>query len=192
MNEKLRSSPILQLGVIIMAVMATACVPLSGYFLFQKFLEARANAQWPAVPGVVTHAAVVPTGTALDRKYHAEVSYDYSVAGINHSGNRIRTSSQDWSDFSAARDELGTLAPNVPVMVHYDPADPSQCLLKPGVGFQELAFLYVPLIMLAFGMGMWWLLLGDFIRRKIRRISPPALPPTLPVQPPGADVGRWN
>jgi Protein of unknown function (DUF3592) len=176
-------SPIIRLRWIIVAIAFTVAAPVSGFFLTRIFLEARASAHWPAVPGVVTHAEVVPIGE-IKRKYRTEVSYQYAVAGVDRQGSRIRTSDGEWDSLDAARSALGTLATDARVMVYYDPADPSRSVLEAGVGFQETALLIVPIFMLAIGVFAWWLLIRDLSRRN----GPPPLPAHVsrPVR------GRWN
>jgi hypothetical protein len=183
MNGQKSFSPIIRVGMIVWGLLFSLGAPVSGYFLFRIFLQARANANWPAVPGLITHAGVVEIGE-FKPKYKTEVAYDYSVAGTAYTGNRIRTSDGEWDDRDGAIQALGSLATGARVMVHYDPADPSQSLLQPGVGFQEVAILIAPLIMLGIGGSLLWLVTRDIFRRR------EWIPPPLPI--PGGNAGWRN
>ncbi|MDB5174786.1 MAG: hypothetical protein JWN51_3559 [Phycisphaerales bacterium] len=184
MNGRKRFSPIIRLGLVVWGIGFTAGAPVSGYFLVRMLLHARANTNWSAVPGTVTSAAVVRSYSPLNPKYHTEVAYDYTVAGVDYKGGRIRTNDGDWDSFDSARRALGQLATGAQVMVHYDPADPSQSLLEPGAGYQEIAVLIAPVMMLAAGVLLWWLLLRDIFGRKT--------PPPLPAPVRGGNFGIRN
>lgn len=141
-------SPIVRFGYWLGAIILLASAPISGYFLLQVFLTARATAAWPTVPGEITRAEV----REVFGRYSADVSYTYTVAGRPYVGHRVRASDGDSELREAAEQAIEGLKPGGRVEVHYDPADPGRSVLQAGVGFQEKALLLVPLLMLALGI----------------------------------------
>ncbi|MHC5540007.1 DUF3592 domain-containing protein [Singulisphaera rosea] len=154
-------SPLVRFGRTLGAIIIIAAAPVSGYFLGQAFLTARASVNWPTVPGVLTQAKVRDPGIG---GFHADVVYIYTVAGRQFAGTRIRASDGEHKQREGAEQALRGLAPGQQVTVHYDPADPGRSLLQTGAGFQEYAQLFVPVGMLSYGI---YLLVS--LRRSRRR-----------------------
>ena len=77
---------------------------------------------WPTVDGTVVTSRLVSR-----RGWHADVRYEYSVAGILHRNNSVSL-----DVFSTARGEVARYEVGRHVAVHYDPADPGSSILEPG------------------------------------------------------------
>lgn len=135
--------------------------PVSGYFLTKVFLEARATVSWPSVTGMLTKAEVVGAGVG---RFRAAVAYSYRVGVVDFTGSRIRASDGDYDIRDGAVQELDGLIVGRPVAVYYNPSNPRQSVIHPGVGFQEYAPLFVPVVMLGIGIVGFWQL-----RRSRRR-----------------------
>ena len=142
------TSPIVRFGQWMMAIIFLVSGPVSGYFLFQIYLTARASAFWPSVPGTITQAEV---STSAVGRFRADVSYTYSVEGRPMFGNRVRASDGEFSVSDGAKQIIDGLAIGQQVDVHYDPSDPTRSLLQPGAGIQEHVLLVVPVVMLLIG-----------------------------------------
>ncbi len=148
MNDE--QSPIVRFGFAVGAFFCLVGGPISGYFLTMIFLEAQASGSWPAVSGTILKAEVGTTG--VDR-YFADVRYNYRVGANEFTGSRIRASDGEFDVRDGAEQAIRGLSVGQAIPVFYNPTDPKQALLKPGVGFQEYALLLVPFIM--FGFGVW-------------------------------------
>lgn len=144
-------SPIVQLGLLIFGGLLLLGAPVSGYFLGQIFLEAKASATWPPISGVITRAQVARTGTG---RYSPDVAYTYLVGGVAYEGTKVRASDGETNDSGSAARNIKGLTVGMTVPVHYNPADPSRSVLRTGVGFQEVALLVIPLLMATIGIGV--------------------------------------
>jgi hypothetical protein len=142
-------SPIVRFGSWMGAIIMLISAPVSGYFLFQIFLKAKASQDWPSVPGVITRAEVAGDETG---RYRADVSYTYSVGGRNLVGTRIRASDGEYNVRDGAVQAIQGLAKGQQINVYYDPSNPTYCLIQPGAGFQEYALLVVPAVMLGIAL----------------------------------------
>lgn len=88
---------------------------------------------FPRADGVVTHSGVrAERDDEGDLSYRLDIAYDYEVAGRRHTGTRysygeMGTNTSAWKRVSA-KYPVGAR-----VRVAYDPADPDESLLKPGL-----------------------------------------------------------
>lgn len=143
------SSPIVRFGRWFGAIVFAVSGPISGYFLFQIYLTARASQAWPSVPGEVTKCEV---GITDGGRYFADVAYTYTVGGREYLGNRIRASDGEYDAPGGAEQAIKGLAVGQPVMVHFDPAEPARSVIQTGAGFQEYALLLVPVLIFSLGI----------------------------------------
>lgn len=141
-------SPIVRFGIWMGALLMLISAPVSGYFLLQIFLKAKASQTWPSVPGVITKAEVADKFG----RFQADVSYTYTVDGRNLVGSRIRASDGEFNVRDGAVQALQGLAKGQQVNVYYDPSNPGYSLIQPGAGFQEYALLVVPFVMVGIGL----------------------------------------
>ena len=163
-------SPIVRVGLGLVAFIFILAAPVSGYFLTKIFLEASATAHWPSAMGVLTKAQVAETGVG---HYRADVAYSYRVGANDLAGSRVRVSDGEYNIRDGAVQAIDGLTVGQPVSVFYNPSNPQQSVLRPGVGFQEWALLFVPVLMLGIGVGCLCLLW-----RSRRRGRPPYFTPS--------------
>jgi len=126
--------------------------------------HAKASTSWPEAPGQITVSSIRTQVNKGKRTYWAEVDYEYTVDGAQHTGNTV--------SFGAARNSNRLLVEKVvdrypvgqAVKVHYDPASPDVSVLEPGVTFGA----YFGLILGGvFGViGAW--LVGAFLLKRLR------------------------
>ncbi|HTR40764.1 MAG TPA: DUF3592 domain-containing protein [Pseudomonadales bacterium] len=138
----------------------------AGVFFFDGVLGYKAYKQFesgsfPSVTGTVTHSAVEQRTGSKGRIYYvAVVDYEYSVNGQALYGNKLR-----FGMGQQAEDPEGIVAAhpvNYPVRVFYNPKNPVESLLYPGItGSDILMFLFLtPFNMILIGLwgGTWiWL-----------------------------------
>ncbi len=106
-----------------------------------KYLEVRQAAHWLRTEGTVRSARSVArrvrtaetwsrarTGGDLRLRNFADIRYEYQVRGRRYTGNRVSLG-EDLGDFRVA-ETLARYPAGQKVVVHYDPADPSQAVLE--------------------------------------------------------------
>lgn len=142
-------SPIVRFGAWLLAFILVLTGPVSGFALARIFLEARASAAWPSVPGTLTWAGV---RTETFGGYFADVAYTYRVGDEEFTGTRLRTSDGKYSDREGATQAIRGLSPGQRVTVYYNPASPEKSVLYPGAGVQEYVLLLVPVAVEAAGV----------------------------------------
>ena len=147
MNSNLES-PVVRFGFGLGAFFFFISGPISGFFLTRIFFEAKASADWPNVPGILTRAEVLRNELG---RFRADVTYSYKVTNEAFTGTRIRASDGEYDNRDGAVQAIRGLIPNQQVQVYYNPADPRRAVLRPGVGFQEYALLFIPVLMSAIG-----------------------------------------
>jgi hypothetical protein len=113
---------------------------------------------WPTVPGQVTQAAVhhargssdpSRVGTTTDS---ADIAYSYAVDGQSYVGSRISFAYFYSSNVgSETADYLLRYPVRKQVAVHYDPGNPAEAVLEPGVG---------PSIFILMGIGAFFGFIG--------------------------------
>jgi len=92
-------------------------------------------AHWETAPGRVVSVRVIEAGEAtaprggFDRLWTAEVTYSFSVDGVEHDGRQTRFRRIDAGDFDHAERVAASMSPGTPVEVAYDPSDPSRSVL---------------------------------------------------------------
>lgn len=113
-------------------------LPLVGLAL-STFAKDRRIARWPTSPGKILSMRVASsTTTSRDKDGHArsytsfrpEVTYTYSVAGIEYEGCAIARGGVATSNRAAAAAYEERYAPGKDVDVLYDPADPTTAYLE--------------------------------------------------------------
>lgn len=89
---------------------------------------ARGAADWPTTPALILSSRVVEH-KGRGTNYSPEVSYSYSVNGVEHRGSRIT-----FMDYGADREWAASVSAQFPeassAPVHYDPAAPEQAVLQ--------------------------------------------------------------
>jgi hypothetical protein len=128
-----------------------------------KQLESRA---YPSVTGAITHSEVTShRGSKGGTSYTAVIEYSYEVGDRKFAGNKIRFGLASSSYASATAivfaHPLGAAVP-----VFYNPANPQEALLSPGVqgsDFMGLLFM-TPFNMVMLGLWLW---VGGWLREHL-------------------------
>ncbi len=147
------------------------------FFLgLRRLGEASGSRKWPTVKGTVLTSKVeeqlsrhrdesddADAPEQVSRTFKATVTYRYVVAEKTLEGARVAPDELETSDRSAADDLVRTFPPGAPVDVFYDPADPAQSVLKPGISGASaiLPAIGVGLVVLGLSMfGIVWKVSG--------------------------------
>lgn len=121
---------------------------------------------WPTAEGVVESSEVRSEISEVRQNnrtrrmlvYAAAVTYRFTVDGTTHQGERIRfasftSSSPELAERDVARFPVGSRVP-----VHYDPADPGQCVLERGIVPTSFLLPGLGVVFLLASLGMGYLL----------------------------------
>lgn len=106
--------------------------------------------------GSITHSQVAQHAGDDGPTYGVDIRYEYSIDGRKLSGDTYRytagsSSDSDWAYEAVRQHEVGAQ-----VLVHYDPDDPTDSVLRPGVDAGDL---FLMLFMTPFNLvmgGLWW------------------------------------
>ncbi len=106
------------------------------FFGVRQMQRASASQTWPSVPGVVTVAELgkqIGNDENDSTSYRADISYDYVVDDASYINGAIQFGQVSSSDPSVARAILKRYAVGQAVEVYYNPANPAQAVLEPGM-----------------------------------------------------------
>lgn len=111
------------------------------------FFDAVVSKGWPTTTGTVVSSQVLsPSGKA--NKYIAEITYTYSVDWKEYrSKNYKATAARGTSTW--ARELVEQHPVNSTVTVHYNPKDPGDALVEPGLQSDNYIMTFVPLMFIA-------------------------------------------
>jgi hypothetical protein len=119
-------------GLVILVGGLIGLVPLG-----LEWSSADSSSGWPSTRGRVTNSSLSSTkrvGGGSAETWTVHVSYSYAVGGKSHVGSAIHKGSFPSYDSKAeARAVLGRYGDGASVTVFYDPSDPSDAVLEPGV-----------------------------------------------------------
>lgn len=164
----------------VLAGVFCGAICLVGLVLFgggiRALLRASGSRHWPTAPGKVVESGVAtrvvraasPGESELPTKdqtvHRPVVRYEYTVKSIVFSSNDIGFGATE-SSSSARASELAARFPvGKEVVVHYDPQDPSEACLEPGLQGTTYIPLAVGVGMTALG-GAMWSIFQAFLRR---------------------------
>lgn len=99
-------------------------------------LQVHRSASWPAVEGTVVSSKVAAgtsgTGKSRSTTYKAEVKYQYQVNGAAYENDVLRIGQVAMGWKSGAKEDVRQHPPG-PDTVYYDPSQPSNSVLEPGL-----------------------------------------------------------
>ncbi len=119
----------------------------AGWPVLQK---AKASVDWPTTKGVVVSAEVIRNRSDDGVTYRPEVLFEYTVDGEKYQQNHIRYDGDvSTSSITYSNKMVRKYKPGTEVVVHYDPAEPTEAVLEPGttwssyflIGFGAIFFL---------------------------------------------------
>jgi hypothetical protein len=121
---------------------------------------------WPAAEGIVTASEVRSEITEVRqnnrtrrvRVYDAAVTYEFTVDGATHRGERVRFASFTSSSPESAERDVARFPVGSRVPVYYDPEDPDACVLERGLEPTSFLLPGLGLVFLLASLGMGYLL----------------------------------
>ncbi len=107
-------------------------------FGIREYFKAQASTGWPSVEGVVLrsemdvdHSSSSSGGSSTT--YGADVAYEYQQGGTRRTGDRVEFGEISTGDSSDAQQVLDRYPVGREVTVYYNPEDPADSVLEPGV-----------------------------------------------------------
>ena len=131
------------------------------YWGYTIVLKARASASWPSVKGVITSSRVATRRsrhkdsrgyTRTRTTYFPSISYKYTVGGKNFSGTKRAFGESSSSNRAWAAGVVSHYYPGSEVEVYYNPDDPADAVLEPGVTMSSYAVLIIGGLFVAIGV----------------------------------------
>ena len=124
---------------------------VSGYIYLLTYVPGGLRSQtWPAVVGRVQQSKT----DSYSRGQILRVDYEFQVDGVTHASSRFRFSPKNGPSTGEAPWE--DYAPGKAVTVFYNPHDPNQCVLEPGVYMGDWFVIAVFTAVLALFLGILW------------------------------------
>ncbi|MBN8644008.1 MAG: DUF3592 domain-containing protein [Planctomycetes bacterium] len=105
-----------------------------------KAVQQMKSASWPTAEGTVIGGLVGESSGRRGRtNYTPEVSFRYSVGGVEYTSSRVAVVTDSHSSREAANRVVSKYAPGSNVTVKYDPANPGFGVLETAAGFDTFA-----------------------------------------------------
>jgi len=114
-------------------------------------LKARKTQQWPSVEGYIEESRL--SSDKNDLLPHIQFSYSIGSAAYHQAieFSADITPSQEFAKSYVQKYPIGAK-----VQVHYDPDNPQRATLEPGIGKGDWLILVIGLVMLVFGIGLFF------------------------------------
>jgi hypothetical protein len=142
----------------------TGLVGVGTYALLQTTLRQHFALKFPSVHGLVVRSEV---GQGAVSRRGVEIEYNYAVDGKNYTGHRFRYDDHNVAlEWNAAVDEHPRWSF---VTVYYNPANPGDSLLKPGVDGSDLLLLLFALPLNVVSFLLWSTLITRMRERSASR-----------------------
>jgi len=155
-TQSFLSDPFTILILSLVLVLSGLLLSLICVALIRADLRAR---KWPIVEGQITASRTEREATGWDRDHHMthtwvpEIRYAYEVGGTQFQGRRIGNSIYSSSWRGAAKRVAHRYPSGTAVLVHYNPADPSEAVLVTFT-LSNVVGLAISLILFAAGLVM--------------------------------------
>lgn len=104
------------------------------YFLGGTFLQAYTSPSWPTVQGQVIHSEVaLHRDSDGDRMYSPDIAYNYTVNSQQYDSSQVGMLDGSTSIRGTVQDTVKRYPSGTTVTVYYDPEDPANAVLEPGL-----------------------------------------------------------
>ncbi|HUA64494.1 MAG TPA: DUF3592 domain-containing protein [Alphaproteobacteria bacterium] len=129
-------------SVVILALFLAVLAFFVTAFGYRLLLRQHLAESFPHVQGTVISSQVTITHSSRGGvSYHVHIAYRYSVDGVKYIGYRYRYDGHP-NDSSSANTIVNSHPPGSVVDVFYNPDDPTDVLLSPGVDVTDVALSY--------------------------------------------------
>ena len=146
--QRRQVSPAAAKAVFLIFLLAGLGVSYYGYTIYAT---GEASKSWPTASGTIIESRVVSSQDSDGGvTYKASIGYSYSVSGRTYSSGTVSSGDYGSSDRSHAQGVVSDHPLDSKVTVYYDPANPTNALLEPGIPM--FSFLMVTLIGVLFAV----------------------------------------
>lgn len=133
----------------------TAIVSVFDGFLGYGFINQLRAQNFPQVTGYITHSAITTDHSGHSTTYGADIRYHYEVNGQSFEGNRYRYAEGSDSDSAPAGKAVARFSEGSEVSVFYNPQNPADAVLSPGLDSQNFMMLLFMTPFNAVMLGFW-------------------------------------
>lgn len=132
------------------------------YFGLRDILQAQTSTRWLPAPGIIVSSDLgVEDDGEGNTLYRADIQYTYELNGHEFQGDRVFFGAMSTSERRQVFDLLLKYPKGTAVSVYYDPADPSQSVLEPGI---HGANWFLPILGAVFGVvGLAFIVIGFLV-----------------------------
>ena len=156
---------------IVLVLFGLCLFALAGWMGWE-FYSASAPLSWPTAEGVVRQGMVKEVFKAKGgTQYQADVHYEYTVSGQQHTGDTFNTRN-NYIDRDAVAAVSQQYRAGARCSVHYNPSSPGESVLVPERTWHAWGKLTIGLLSLLGAIGIWVVAF-----RKPNRPAAPAAPP---------------
>ena len=151
------NTPTVRFGMYFFAVLLICITPIAAYNVVARYLEARDSINWPTAEAVITRS-IVEESRATSKKisYKPHVTYTYRVADREFSGNDISMHDVGYGDGNIAQEIVAKYSVNSRHSVYYNPDDPAQAVLEPGITWRAYLFLLTPVVLFLLAVALFF------------------------------------
>jgi chromate transport protein ChrA len=157
------------------SILVFATLSCSAVFLWYDGVRAHEtfkqfeSRHYPVVTGMVTHSEIkIHRGSKGRKSYEAVIYYRYEVGERAFTGARLRYNPINADTAASARSIVAAHPDGATVQVFYNPENPQDSLLSPGVDGWDcmMVLIMTPFNMLMLGLWIW---MGGWLRERLVR-----------------------
>lgn len=124
----------------------------------QRIKNAQASLSWPSTEGKIISSRVeskISTNSGKQRisttSYFADIMHEYTVRDKEYSSKIISFGNYNSSDRSRAEEIVNRYPDGKKIQVFYNPSDPDNSVLEPGIPISIYVFIAIGVLLLIFG-----------------------------------------
>lgn len=100
----------------------------------QEIQKAIVSKQWPSVQGTIITSKVTPMNSGQSGySYKPDITYKFKINETEIDGNKLRFGEKSYPKSGTAQGIVKKFQPGEEYPVYYDPKDPSNAILQPGI-----------------------------------------------------------
>ena len=125
------------------------------FFGVKSLISAKASESWPTVRGKIISSSVESNSGKNGTTYHAEVRYEYNVAGRVQSSNQVAFGDYGSSNPSDIHRIVMRYPAGAEVVVHYSPTSLTESVLETGISGKTFLLPGFGSIFFVIGLGVF-------------------------------------
>ncbi|MCA9116276.1 MAG: DUF3592 domain-containing protein [Planctomycetaceae bacterium] len=160
-DERLNDDSLLKLvGVLLVGLAMTIALPFALTYAVNQIRSATGSESWPQAQATIVNSSVSTTRPRRGGvRYHPSVNYTFQVNQQTYSGKLISFGGVSFSDEAEAQQVANHFSRGSTHQIHYDPADPANCVIIPGASLSSWLVVLLPLLcaigpFIAYGYGL--------------------------------------